>query len=111
MAAWREYEMKLNLFVVERGYNAINTYIEADATTTKRVQGVKETLRGRCYKVMIRWKSCPLEGKMHHTIVVDENGKVFDPAPDPRVRHEFLEEYESPISTIRAITEVFKVPK
>src|SRR6267154_6176674 len=109
MEVWREYEMKLSQFVVDRGYDAIHTYIEADATTTGRVSGEKEAHRGRCYKVTIRWKNCSLEGKTHHTIVVDENGRVFDPAPDPRARHESLEEYESAISTIRVIAEVFKV--
>ena len=111
LAVWREYQRKLNQFVVERGYNAIATYIEADASTTGKEDGEKKAHRGRCYKASIRWKNCSLEGKTHHTIAVDENGKVFDPAPDPRARHESLEEYESPISTVRSIVEVFKVPK
>jgi hypothetical protein len=78
MAAWPEYQTKLNQFLAKQGYNAIHTYAEADATTTK--------------KVTIRWKNCSLEGKAHHTIVVSESGRIFDPAPDTGVRHESLEE-------------------
>jgi hypothetical protein len=97
--------------VIDRGYNGVITYAEADATSTGKVRGEKKTHRGRCYKVTIRWKNCSLEGKAHHTIAVDENGKVFDPAPDPGARHESVEEYESSISTIHSIFEVFKVTK
>lgn len=110
-AGWREYKAKLHDFVLGRGYNAIVTYAEADANPKGVVFGEKVNRRGRCYKATIRWKNCELEGKTHHTVAVDENGKVFDPAPDPRARHESLEEYETRISTINLIYEVFKVPE
>src|ERR1700686_1072675 len=64
MAAWPEYQTKLNQFLAEQGYNAIHTYAEADATTTKKVFGERKAQRGRCYKVTIRWKNCSLEGKV-----------------------------------------------
>ena len=95
--------------MLERGYAATYTFIEDQ--DNQKTFGKKTIQRGRCYKVTIRWKNCALEGKVHHTIVVTESGRIIDPSPDPRARHESLEEYDSSISAIHAIAEVFKVPK
>lgn len=67
----------------QRMSNAFETLIQQYRRGVLHVSGIQPIRSGRRYWVAIRINdpTNPLSGSMTHSIVVDENGRVFDPNP------------------------------